>query len=112
MRVRQSPALGSALRTVRPQSGEALKGANLLRSRPLSNTSTTTFLSMSHSFHTSRQRFDESLDQAESALGQVLELLDDLPSHVTNSTQARDVIDAQRSLREMLRTQQRRLEKL
>ena len=67
---------------------------------------------MTDSFRTTRQRFDEALDQAESACADALALLDDLPSQVTSGGQARQVIDGHQALREMLRAQQRRLDKL
>jgi len=67
---------------------------------------------MDHSFRTTRQRFDEALDQAESAFSAALGVLDDLPSQVTSGAQARQVIEAHQALRDMLRAQQRRLEKL
>ena len=67
---------------------------------------------MPDSFRTTKRRFHEALDQAETALSKALGLLDDLPSQVTSGTQARQVLDAHQAMRDTLRAQQRRLEKL
>ena len=67
---------------------------------------------MPDTFSKQRRRFNEALDQADTALSNALGLLDDLPSFVTNADQARQLVDARNTTRDTLRAQQRRLEKL
>ena len=67
---------------------------------------------MADDFRTKQQRFNEALDQVDSTLSETLALLDDLPSFVVNSGQARQVLDSYHATRDTLRTYQRRLEKI